>query len=119
MNATEELTYMPDYFEAVCTIMSVVEDLTGHRTFNEESDQKLDSILEDLKTFGLHERRLQLGWWKPDPLVERRKRLHQIQVRLKNLGSAQRPSFDYMKIFYETGKDPERRISRRPVRKKG
>lgn len=117
MNATEKLTYEPDYFEAVTKIMSVVEDLTGHRTFNEESDKLLDNLLEDLRALGLHERRQTSGWWKPDPLIEKKKRLNLIHLRLKNLGSATRPSKEYIVMYYKTGRDPERRIARRPLKK--
>lgn len=118
MNKAEELTYMPDYFEAVTKIMSVVEDLTGHRTFNEELDVMLNNLLEDLRALGLRGRRQQSCWWKQDLLIEKKKRLHVISLRLKNLGSATRPSKEYIYSFYQTGKDPEHRILRRPLRKK-
>lgn len=118
MNATENLTFEPDYFEAKVGLLKIVEKLTGqHRTFSEEGDKMLDSLLENLKDLGLHERRYWLDWNQTDQLIIKNARLARIRSRLKNLGSAPRPSFEYMLKFYQTGKDPEHRIMHRPVRK--
>ena len=117
MNKAEELTFEPDYFEAVTKIMSVVEDLTGHRTFNEELDVMLNNLLEDLRALGLRGRRQQNCWWKQDLLIEKKKRLSLIRLRLKNIGHATRPTKEYIVRYYKTGQDPEHKIMRRPVRK--